>query len=68
MGFWSGFCDEFSGLYRQIASAHLPRLSKLPDVTGAIFPTGPQLDTAKKLIVDTWKSVTGVGPLATAAP
>ena len=43
-------------------------LGKLPDVTGAVFPTGPQLDAAKKLIVDTWKSVTGVGPLATAAP
>jgi putative spermidine/putrescine transport system substrate-binding protein len=43
-------------------------LSKLPDVTGAVFPTGPQLDAAKKLIVDNFKSVTGVGPLATAAP
>jgi putative spermidine/putrescine transport system substrate-binding protein len=43
-------------------------LSKLPDVSGAVFPTGPQLDTAKALITGSWKSVTGVGPLATAAP
>jgi putative spermidine/putrescine transport system substrate-binding protein len=43
-------------------------LSKLPDVTGAVFPTAAQLDTAKALIVKDWKSVTGVGPLATVAP
>ena len=43
-------------------------LSKLPDVAGAVFPSGPQLDTAKALVVDHWKAVTGVGPLATAAP
>jgi len=43
-------------------------LGKLPDVTGALFPNASQLDTAKKLIVGSWKSVTGVGPLATAAP
>lgn len=43
-------------------------LSKLPDVTGAVFPTAAQLDTAKTLIVANWKSVTGVGPLATPPP
>jgi putative spermidine/putrescine transport system substrate-binding protein len=43
-------------------------LSKLPDVSGAVFPTGAQLDKAKPLITGSWKSVTGVGPLATAAP
>jgi putative spermidine/putrescine transport system substrate-binding protein len=43
-------------------------LSKLPDVAGAVFPTGPQGDAAKALIVGSWKSVTGVGPLATPAP
>jgi putative spermidine/putrescine transport system substrate-binding protein len=43
-------------------------LSKLPDVAGAVFPSGAQGDAAKKLIVDNWKAVTGVGPLATPAP
>ena len=43
-------------------------LAKLPDVTGAVFPNASQLDAAKKLIVDNWKSVTGVGAFATAAP
>jgi putative spermidine/putrescine transport system substrate-binding protein len=34
--------------------------AKLPDVTGAVFPTGAQLDTAKKLVTGSWKSVVGV--------
>jgi putative spermidine/putrescine transport system substrate-binding protein len=42
-------------------------LGKLPDVTGAVFPTGPQGDAAKALIVGKWKSVTGV-TVATPAP
>jgi putative spermidine/putrescine transport system substrate-binding protein len=36
-------------------------LSKLPDVSGAVFPTADQLATAKALIVGNWLSVTGVG-------
>jgi putative spermidine/putrescine transport system substrate-binding protein len=43
-------------------------LSKLPDVTGAVFPTGPQLDKAKALITSNWKAVTGVGTFITPAP
>jgi len=34
--------------------------AKLPDVAGAVFPTASQLDTAKKLVTGSWKSVVGV--------
>ena len=34
--------------------------AKLPDVTGAVFPTAAQLDTAKALVTGSWKSVVGV--------
>ena len=34
--------------------------AKLPDVTGAVFPSSSQLDTAKALITGKWKSVVGV--------
>ena len=43
-------------------------LSKLPDVAGAVFPNEAQLAAAKTLITGSWKAVTGVGTLATAAP
>jgi putative spermidine/putrescine transport system substrate-binding protein len=33
--------------------------AKLPDVTGAVFPTGDQLATAKTLITGQWKAVVG---------
>jgi putative spermidine/putrescine transport system substrate-binding protein len=34
--------------------------AKLPDTTGAVFPTAGQLATAKALITGKWKSVVGV--------
>jgi putative spermidine/putrescine transport system substrate-binding protein len=35
------------------------QLAKLPDVTGAVFPTLAQLDTAKTLITGKWDSTVG---------
>jgi putative spermidine/putrescine transport system substrate-binding protein len=35
-------------------------LAKLPDVSGAVFPSSSQLDAAKTLITGNWKSVVGV--------
>ena len=43
-------------------------LAKLPDVTGAVFPTEAQLTAAKTLIQKSWSSVVGVGPLNTPPP
>jgi putative spermidine/putrescine transport system substrate-binding protein len=46
-------------------------LAKLPDVTGAVFASGPQLDTAKALITDPakgWAAVTGVTVFKTPPP
>jgi putative spermidine/putrescine transport system substrate-binding protein len=34
-------------------------LAKLPDVSGAVFPTLDQLDTAKVLITENWDAVVG---------
>ena len=34
-------------------------LDKLPDVSGAVFPSVEQLDAAKKLITENWDSVVG---------
>ena len=42
--------------------------AKLPDVSGTVFPTLPQLTTSKKLISGAWASVTGLGPLKTPPP
>jgi len=42
--------------------------AKLPDVTGTVFPTNPQLTAAKTLITGQWASVTGLGPLKTQPP
>jgi putative spermidine/putrescine transport system substrate-binding protein len=39
-------------------------LAKLPDATGAVFPTLEQLDAAKALIVDGWDAATGVTDIA----
>jgi len=33
--------------------------AKLPDVSGAVFPNGTQLDTAKTLITGAWKQIVG---------
>jgi putative spermidine/putrescine transport system substrate-binding protein len=45
--------------------------AQLPDVTGAVFPTGAQLATAKTLITDPnkgWNAVTGVTTFKTPPP
>lgn len=34
-------------------------LAKLPDISGAVFPSVAQLDAAKKLITENWDSVVG---------
>ncbi len=70
--FWlnpPGYCitARFDDLKSRNAIA-ADTLAKLPDVAGAVFPSGSQGDAAKKLIVDNWKSVTGVQSLKTLAP
>ncbi len=42
--------------------------AKLPESTGAVFPTPAQLDTATKLITAGWDAATGVTTIATPAP
>jgi putative spermidine/putrescine transport system substrate-binding protein len=42
--------------------------AKLPDSTGAVFPTPAQLDTATKLITAGWDAATGVKTIATPPP
>jgi putative spermidine/putrescine transport system substrate-binding protein len=42
-------------------------LAKLPDATGAVFPTLDQLNAASKVITGQWDAVVGVAP-PTAAP
>ena len=34
-------------------------LAKMPDVSGVVFPTPEQLETAKKLITENWDSIVG---------
>jgi len=45
-----------------VADGKVPQeqLDKLPDVTGAVFPTLDQLNAAKELITTKWDSVVGV--------
>jgi len=42
--------------------------AKLPDTTGAVFPTPAQLESATKLITEGWDAATGVKTIATPAP
>jgi putative spermidine/putrescine transport system substrate-binding protein len=42
--------------------------AKLPDTTGAVFPTPAQLESATKLITEGWDAATGVKNIATPAP
>jgi len=42
--------------------------SALPDVSGTVVPTGPQLDAATKTITENWVSVTGVSTFKTPPP
>jgi len=57
----AGYCytTRFDDLVkRNVIPADLK--AKLPDVTGAVFPSESQLATAKTLITGKWKSVVGV--------
>jgi putative spermidine/putrescine transport system substrate-binding protein len=42
--------------------------AKLPDTTGAVFPTPAQLEAATTLITKGWDAATGVKTIATPAP
>ena len=56
-----GYCNpiRYESL---VADGKIPQeqLAKLPDVTGAVFPTLDQLNTAKDVITAGWDSVVGV--------
>ena len=61
LGWLKGYCytTRFQDLVsRNAIPADLK--AKLPDVTGAVFPTGAQLDAAKTLITGAWKSTVGI--------
>jgi putative spermidine/putrescine transport system substrate-binding protein len=61
MHWLAGYCytTRFDDLVaRNVIPADLK--AKLPDVTGALFPSQAQLDTAKTLITGQWRSVVGV--------
>ena len=64
-----GYCNpiRYEDLVtRKVVPADLA--AKLPDSTGAVFPTPAQLDTATKLITGGWDAATGVTTIATPAP
>ena len=71
-GWLKGFCytSRFAEMSKDNKiSADL--LGQLPDVSGAVFPSGPQLDAAKALITDPnkgWTAVTGVSTFKTPPP
>ena len=69
IGWLTGYCytTRFADLTtRKAIPAALA--AKLPDVTGAVFPTAPQLDTASKtLITKNWIADVGQ-PIATLPP
>ncbi len=59
-GWLAGYCYTTRYADLKARSAIDPAVAaKLPDVTGAVFPTGAQLDTAKTLITGQWKAVVG---------
>ena len=71
LGWLNGYC--YTSRYDDLVSRNaIPSdlASKLPDVTGAVFPSDAQLTAAKALITDGWKSQIGVqvGPSPTPAP
>jgi putative spermidine/putrescine transport system substrate-binding protein len=67
---WTGaycYTSRYADLVaRNVIPADLK--AKLPDVTGAVFPSTKQLADSKTLISGSWASVTGVGPLKTPPP
>jgi len=67
-----GYCDT-SRIADLVKNNKVPAdlLAKLPDVTGAVTPSGPQLTAAKTLITDPakgWNGVTGVTTFKTPPP
>ena len=70
LGWLDGYC--YTARYADLVSrSAIPTdlAAKLPDVTGAVFPSDTQLTAAKTLITDGWKSEIGVqvGPSPTPA-
>ncbi|HUN21631.1 MAG TPA: extracellular solute-binding protein [Anaerolineales bacterium] len=60
LGWLSGYCHpirEADMRTRNVIPADM--LAKLPDVTGAVFPTAKQLADAKALITENWDAVVG---------
>jgi putative spermidine/putrescine transport system substrate-binding protein len=56
-----GYCHPIR--YENLVAENLvpaEQLAKLPDVTGAVFPTLDQLNAAKELITTQWDTVVGV--------
>ena len=51
--------DPVRGSRRERNAVPAEQLAKLPDVTGAVFPTLEQLDKAKTLITGQWDAVVG---------
>ena len=56
----SGYCYPIRFDALKASGAITPdQAAKLPDTTGAVYPTGPQLDAAKALITGQWDTVVG---------
>ena len=69
LGWLNGYCytTRYNDLLsRGVIPADLA--AKLPDVTGAVFPTGAQVDAAKSLITNGWKTTVGVTVAAPPTP
>jgi putative spermidine/putrescine transport system substrate-binding protein len=68
-GWLKGYCttSRFTDLVARNAIAADVK-AKMPDVSGAVFPSASQLDAAKTLITTNWTAVTGVGTFKTPAP
>ncbi len=61
LGWLEGYCNPIryeDMVARGVVPADLA--AKLPDSTGAVFPTVEQIDAAKTLIVENWDAVVGV--------
>ncbi len=61
LGWLEGYCNPIR-YDDMVARGVVPEelAAKLPDSTGAVFPTVEQIDKAKTLIVENWDSVVGV--------
>jgi putative spermidine/putrescine transport system substrate-binding protein len=69
LGWLNGYC--YTTRYNDLVSRGVipaDLAAKLPDVSGAVFPTGDQLDAAKTLITNGWKTTVGVTVAAPPTP